>query len=148
MEHEKIHTEHERPMLKDMLRGDFKFSEIPTVTVKRYFRYVDGLTLDKVAGSVTVSGTAALRLTKLNLAAIQSETMEFSLADKDGTFATYLLGTTVAVAGGRGIQQQILLQGAPNTPIHTVRPGTFNIYNTGGSQAAGTYIVSFEGIQS
>ena len=141
MDHKKIQTEHQRPMLKDLLRGDFKYSEIPTVTVKRYFRSAN-TEANNLIGSLTVSGTAALRLTYLNIQAATpiGSVSEFTFVDKDGTFDSFILGTPMAANPG------ITLKGDPYNPIHTIRPGTFNIYGLG-TIVGGTYTIAFEGIQ-
>jgi len=95
----------------------------------------------------TPSGTAPLRLTYLNFSS-SFERTDYSLADRNGTFDIIVVGTAISPAGaGVGARgQQVILRGHPENPIH-VAEGTMNIYNTSGSQSAGTYIIAWEGVQ-
>ena len=117
--------------------GDVIPEMIPTVTVKKA-AIQSTMASNTIRSSATpVSGQNSL-LTFLHLASNVQRTT-FALADRDGTFDTYFLGTT---ATGEGVSR--LLQGNWKQPIHVVK-GTFNIYNAGaGSYAAGSFAIGWE----
>ena len=134
------------------LTGNLKSKIIPNKTIKVFRQLLTtGAGIDFPSGTVTdwtPSGTAPLLLTHMRVACTKTaERLEFIWADRDGTFDVLTVGT--AVGGNLGVvagwKDEVRVQGAVDAPIHVVL-GTLHIY-TGGSTAAGTYNMSYEGVQ-
>lgn len=117
----------------DPLRAEWVKDTLPTVSIKKAAKF-NTMGDNTALSSHTVSGTAYLRLTYLNLQCATG-TVDIALVDRDGTIDSFLLLTNDSVT----------LQGNQYKPIHTVK-GTFTIYNVG-SIDVGTFVVAWEGIQ-
>lgn len=118
--------------------GDTIPDRIPTDTVKKAILQATMASNTVRASSIPASGQNSL-LTFLHLSTNVQRTT-YALADRGGTFDTYLLGTTATANGNTAVR----LQGNWKEPIHVVQ-GTFNIYNAGaGSYAAGSFGMAFE----
>ena len=128
---------------RDGVSGILKPSTIPTDRIRPAIitRYPT-MDIDKVMGSITSSGTAPLRITYMNMGYFGGGVGEIAWADRDGTFDTFLLGSSTTVNG----QAMITLKGDTYNPLHVVQ-GTLRIYNASGSVANGTYFATFEGVQ-
>ena len=128
-------------VVREPLKGDLLVREIPTVSIKKYNRY-NTMDLNSTVSSFTPSGTANALMTYLHLETSVGTT-EFALADRNGTFDSFLIGTPNAPTNA---QNKIVLQGDVMEPIHAIA-GSLNVYNLGGSVSDGTYVIAYELVQ-
>ena len=111
--------------------------EIPTVSIKK-FSIDSNLTPGTLVSSVTPTEGKRGLLVNLHLAT-NTEAITYALADRNGTFDGFRLGTQVAI----GAKSEILLQGDITKPIHTIE-GTFALYIEGGAATSGSFIYGYE----
>lgn len=137
-------TDHIRQNLKKLTHsGEFIVDSLPTVTIKKA-QIQATIDTGSLRASVTPTTGKVGLLTYLHLGANLAD-IEYSLADRSGTFDIVRVGTAAGIANHKTDFYQ---QGNFEQPIHVVN-GSLNIYHSAnsGSQSAGSFTVAFEVIQ-